>query len=62
MFTVVVRTLGTTSEDGMNILVARGLNDGSEALLGDTHEGMGMGSRLHGVDGDTDAPVGSCVE
>ena len=62
MFSVVVRTLGATSEDDMNILVAGGLDDGSETLLGDTHEGVGMGSGLHGIDGDTDTSVGSCIE
>ena len=62
MLRVVVRALGATSEDDMNILVAGGLDDGSKALLGDTHEGVRMGSGLHGVDGDTDASVGSCVE
>ena len=62
MLRVVVRALGATSEDDMNVLVAGGLDDGSKALLGDTHEGVGMGSGLHCIDGDTDASVGSCIE
>ena len=61
MFGAIVRTLRTTSKDDVNILVAGGLDDGSEALLGDAHEGVGVGSGLHGVNGDTDAPISSYV-
>ena len=61
MFSSIVGTLGATSEDDVDILVTGGLNDGSEAILGDTHEGVGVGSGLHGIDGDTDTSVGPYV-
>ena len=44
----------------MNILVTGCLDDGGKTLLGNTHEGMGIGSRLHGIDSDTNASVSSC--
>jgi len=61
VFSVVVRTLGATPEDDMDVLVTGGLDDGSEAILGNTHEGVGVGSGLHGIDGDADTSVSTCV-
>jgi len=57
VFSGVVGTLGATSENDMDILVSGGLDDGSKTLLGNTHESMGVGSRLHGVDCNIDASV-----
>lgn len=59
MFSVVVGTLGATAEDDMDILVTAGLYDGGETLLGDTHEGVRVRCRFHGIYCDTDAPIGS---
>lgn len=61
MFSVIVWTLGATSEDDVDILVAGGLDDGSKAILGNTHEGVGIGSGFHGIDGNTDTSIGSYV-
>lgn len=58
----IVGTLGTTSENDVNILVSGGFDDGGEALLGNTHESMGVGSRFHGVNCNTDTSVRTCVE
>ena len=58
----VVGTLGTTSENDVDVLVSGGLDDSSQTLLGDTHESMGVGGRLHGIDSNTDASVGPCIE
>lgn len=49
---LVVGSFGTTAEDDMDVFVSTRLNDGCEALFGDTHEGMGVGGGVHGVDGD----------
>lgn len=46
----------------MDILVTTGLDDGSETLLGDTHEGMGVRGGVHGIDGNTNTTVGSVLE
>lgn len=62
MFSVIVGTLGATSEDDVDILVAGGLDNCGETLLGNTHKGVGVGGRLHGIDCNTDAPIGSCYE
>jgi len=62
VFGAIVRTLGATSKDDVNVLVAGGLDNGSKALLGDAHEGVGVGSGLHGVNGDTDAPISSVLK
>lgn len=62
MLSGIVGTLGATSEDDVNVLVSSGLDDGGETLLGDTHEGVGVGSRLHGVNCNTDTSVRTCVE
>ena len=56
----IVGALRTTSEDNVNILVTGRLDDGGKTLLGNTHEGMGIGGRLHSIDGDTNASVSSC--
>ena len=61
MFSGIVGTLGATSEDDMDILVTGGFYDGSEAILGDAHEGVGVGSGFHGIDGDTDTSISSYV-
>jgi len=58
----VVGTLGTTSENNVDVLVSGGLDDSSQTLLGDTHESMGVGGRLHGIDSNTDASVGPVLE
>jgi len=58
----VVGTLGATSEDDMNILVSGGLDDGRKTLLGNTHESMGIGSRLHSVDRNTNASIRPVLE
>lgn len=62
MLGTVVRALGTTSEDDVDIFIATGLDDGGKSLLGNTHESMRVGGRLHGIDRDTDASIGSCME
>jgi len=62
MLSRVVGTLGTTSEDNMNILVSGGLDDGGETLLSNTHEGVGIGGRLHSINGDTDTSVSTILE
>lgn len=62
MLGAVVRTFGTTSKNDVNILVAGGLDDGGEALLGDTHESVGIGGRLHGIDCDTNTSISSCMK
>ena len=62
MLSRIVGALGTTSEDDMNVLVTGGLDNSSKALLGDTHEGMRVGGRLHSVDGNANASVSSWVE
>lgn len=59
---LVVGALGTTTEDDVDILVAAGLDDGGETLLGDAHEGVRVGSGVHGIDSDTNAAVGSVLE
>lgn len=46
----------------MHICVATGLDDSSETLLGNTHEGMRVGCRVHGIDGNTNTAVGSVLE
>lgn len=62
MLSGIVGTLGTTSENDVNILVSGGLDDGGETLLGNTHEGVGVGSGFHGVNCNTDTSVRTCVE
>jgi len=59
---IVVRALGTTSEDDVDIFIAAGLDDGGKSLLGNTHESMWVGGRLHGIDRDTDTSIGSILE
>jgi len=61
VFSLIVGTLGASSEDDVDILVTGGLDDGSKAILGDTHESVGVGSRLHGIDGDTDTSISPYV-
>lgn len=46
----------------MDILVAAGFDNGGQALLGDTHERVRVGGGLHGVDRNTDTPIGSWME
>jgi hypothetical protein len=62
MLSGIVRTLGATSKDDMNVLVAGGLDDCGKTLLSHTHESVGVGSRLHGIDGNADTSVGSVLE
>lgn len=62
MFSTIVRALGTTSEDNVDIFVAAGLDDGGKALLSNTHESVGVGGRLHGINCNTDTSIGSCAE
>ena len=52
----VVGTLGTTLGNDVDVLNSGGLNDGSQNLLSDTHESVGVGGRLHG---NTNASVSS---
>ena len=59
---VVVGTLGSTSEDDEAVLVSGGLCDGSKTLLGDTHEVVLGSSGANGINGDTQAAVGSVLE
>jgi hypothetical protein len=46
----------------MDVLVTAGLYDSGETLFGDTHEGMGVGRRLHSIDGNTDTTISSILE
>jgi len=62
VFSGVVGTLGATSEDDVNILVAGSLHDGSKTLFGNTHESVRVGSRLHGINGNTDASISSVLK
>jgi len=59
---VIVRTLRATSEDDMDVLVTGGLDDGSEAIFGNAHEGVRVGGGLHGINGDTDASISPVLE
>jgi len=59
---IVVGALGTASEDNVDIFVAAGLDDGGKTLLGNTHEGVGVGGRLHSIDCNTDTSIGSILE
>jgi len=54
MFGCVVGTFGASTEDDMDILVPPCLDDGSETVLGHTHECMGIRRRTHGIDSDRD--------
>jgi hypothetical protein len=58
----VIGALGTTSENDVDVLVSGGLDDSSKTLLGNTHESMGIGSRLHGVDCNPDTSVRPVLE
>jgi len=62
VFSSVVRSLGATSKDDVDILVAGGLDDGSKTLFGDTHESVGVGSRLHGINSNADTSISSVLE
>jgi len=62
MFSVIVGTLGATSEDDVDILVTGSLDDGSKTILGNAHESVGVRGGFHGIDGDTDTPISSYVE
>ena len=46
----VVGSLRTAAKDNVHILVATRLDDGGQTLLRNTHEGVGVGTRAHGVD------------
>jgi hypothetical protein len=46
----------------MDVLVTTGFYDSGETLFSDTHEGMGVGRRLHSIDSNTDATVSSILE
>lgn len=46
----------------MDVLVTTGLYDSGETLFSDTHEGMGVGRRLHSIDSHTDVTVSSILE
>ena len=50
-----VRTLGPTSENDMDILIATRLDNSRKTLLGDTHESVRIGCGMHCVYGDGDA-------
>lgn len=45
---------GATTEDYVYVLVAARLDNGSETLLGDTHERMGVRARAHRVNSHGD--------
>lgn len=62
MFGVIVGTLGTTSEDDVDVLVAGGLDDCGKALLGNAHESVRVGRGFHGVHCNTDASIGSVLK
>lgn len=54
---VVVGTLAATTEDDESMLVAGGLGNGSQTLLGDTQETVGMGSSANGVNSNRQVTV-----
>lgn len=54
---VVVGTLAATTEDDESVLVAGGLGNGSQALLGDTQETVGVGSSANGVNGNRQVTI-----
>lgn len=62
VFGRVVRALGAATQDDVDVLVAAGLDDRSETLVGNTHEGVGRGSSAHGVDSDRDGAIGTVLE
>jgi len=57
-----VGTLGTAPKNDVHICVTTGLDNGSKALFSDAHKGMWIGSRVHGINGDTNTAVGSVLE
>lgn len=57
-----VGTLGAATENDVDVLVTSGLDDGGNTLLGDTHEGMGVRGRTHGINSNRDAAVGAVLE
>ena len=59
---VKVGAFGATAVDDVEIGVADSTDDGSEALFGDTHEGVGLRRGTNGVDRDTEAAVGTILE
>lgn len=54
---VVVGALATTTEDDEAVLVARGLGDGCQTLLGDTQETVGVSGSANGVNGNRQVPI-----
>ena len=58
---VVVRP-GTPAQNHMGIRVAGGGEDGGAAFLGDRQKMMGMGRRVHGIQGDAQAAAGGVLE
>lgn len=55
--TVVVGTLTATTENDETVLVARGLSDSGQALLGDTQETVGVGSSANGVNSNRQVTI-----
>lgn len=59
---VVVGALRAATEDDEAVVVAGGAGNGSKTLLGDTHEVVGVGSGLDGVNGDGEGAVSTVLE
>lgn len=53
---------GTATEDDMTGIVTLGGDDGGETVLGDGEEGMTGTGSADGIDGSTDAPIGTILE
>lgn len=59
---VVVGALAATTQDHESVLVARGLGDGGQTLLGDAQEVVRVGGSLDSVNGNTQIAISAVLE
>lgn len=57
MLRCIIRALGSSTQDDVDILIAPCLDYGREALLRHTHKGMGVGAGAHSIDSDSDTAM-----